>query len=341
MNMWETLSLLEENIASKHEQLLTSLYELDEDGECLNVKIDDVRTSLILAQTWLADSEAYSLVPLDEPRVRWLHMQDCLENLCSEMRDESRDDRQRFGSPPDSCAREDEKGNVEMVDYVDRVRQAAQSAKTAEAASVEQFVVLPTSGKHENTFIFLHGFKMEANEMLDVFVDISKVLVTWRFVLPQAPFIPITAHGGTESFAWFDYLTDHGGLREDTVDIFGLRRTKVELQRLVTSENSLLPSGTLAVLGGLSQGGTMALHMATLSDFKAVVTAVACRLSQSMARPLRCPWHAIVASEDDVFPSSWSQPLMTGATTIQTVSDSHYLEKTDITPLLLGILSKL
>ena len=229
-----------------------------------------------------------------------------------------------------------------MGRYVDGVRLKAQhSPAPAETLASEQIVILPASGTHENTFIFLHGFKMEAKEMLDVFVELSKTLSTWRFVLPQAPCISISAHNGEESFSWFDYLTDRGGAQEDTVDIFGLRKMKVELQRLVTTENALLPTGTLAILGGLSQGGTMALHLATQFDLKAVVTAVACRLSHSMSRPLKCPWYAVIASEDDVFPTSWSKALMTGASEVQMIDDSHYLEKTDIAPVLLEILSRL
>jgi len=228
-----------------------------------------------------------------------------------------------------------------MTNYVDKVRQAAQSACSNGVVGSDKIVIRPTSGKHENTFIFLHGFEMEATEMLDVFVEISKALPNWKFVLPQADNLPITAHGGTDSFAWFDYLTDHGGLQEDTVDIFGLRKMKVELQRLVTAENSLLPVGSLVAIGGLSQGGSMALHIATHSDVKAVITVVACRLSHSMARPLKCPWNAVIASDDDVFSPSWAAALMKGVTTVQTIKDSHYLENTNIAPVLIDLLSKL
>ena len=225
--------------------------------------------------------------------------------------------------------------------YVDNLRsRAEQEPLRAKKPSCDRISIMATD-KHENTFIFLHGFKMTAKEMLDTFVDLSKLLPTWTFVLPQAPELGITAHGGTTSYSWYDYLTDHDGAKEDTVDIFGLRKMKIELQKLIATENALLPAGTLSTLGGLSQGGTLALHMATHLEARAVVTIVACRLSQSMVRPLKCPWHAILARDDEVYHWSWAKSLMTGVSTTKTVDDNHYLEKTEIPPLLHTILCRL
>ena len=333
----DTLLLLEERICAQNEEVLRNLNGEDE-GESSESRMDDLRNTIVFARRWV-ETCGGAFPPLQEACVRWQHISECLDELTSDLAIEEADS---LGSSPDCRMVDDEKESSEMGRYVDGVRLKAQhSPAPAETLASEQIVILPASGTHENTFIFLHGFKMEAKEMLDVFVELSKTLSTWRFVLPQAPCISISAHNGEESFSWFDYLTDRGGAQEDTVDIFGLRKMKVELQRLVTTENALLPTGTLAILGGLSQGGTMALHLATQFDLKAVVTAVACRLSHSMSRPLKCPWYAVIASEDDVFPTSWSKALMTGASEVQMIDDSHYLEKTDIAPVLLEILSRL
>ena len=225
--------------------------------------------------------------------------------------------------------------------YVDVLRQRARREPSRPKAPDCERITIMAHGRHENTLIFLHGFLMTAGEMLDLFVDLSKLLPTWKIVVPQAPNLPITAHGGMMANSWFDYLTDHDGAKEDTVDIFGLRKIKSELQKLVEAENSLLPTGTLSTLGGLSQGGTLALHLATHLNVKAVVTLVACRLSQSMVRPLKCAWHAVVAERDEVYRSSWAKSLMTGVSTLRTVDDNHFLEKTDVCMLLHTILSEL
>lgn len=330
-SMLETLALLEEEIVVSNNHLMCCLHEeCEEDDAKLQSSIVDMMALLEKAQTWaksgICEDEIASF-SLARSSSYWDDLQQDLAELST------------LGTAADWSMCSDEKSS--MVRYVDEVRHAAQGSQRKETGSSDKFVILPTSGRHEHTFVFLHGFKMEAKDMLDVFVDLSKEMPTWRFVLPQAPLLAITAHGGAQSFSWFDYLTDQEGLREDTIDIFGLRRMKVELQSLASSEKGLLPEGRRVVMGGLSQGGTMALHLAASSEFQAVVTAVACRLSCSTTRPLKCPWHALVASADDVFPSSWSNALMKGVSTVRTVVDNHYLEQTDMTAFFQEILLRL
>lgn len=205
-------------------------------------------------------------------------------------------------------------------------------------AMFPEILTVHASGAHERTLIFLHGFRMKASELLEVFVELSRSFPTWKFVLPQAPQMKITAYEGEELSSWFDYLTDTGGLQEDSIDFFCLRSMKSSLQDLAVKEGQLLPAGRRVAIGGLSQGGCMALHVATHVDLQAVLTIVACRLSQSLARPLRCPWHAVFATKDEVFPLSWAQPLLAGCTTLRKIEDSHYLEQTDFTELLSRLL---
>jgi len=338
----EYLALLEEEIAVSNNHLMSCLHEECEDDAKLQSSILDMMVLLEKAQTW-AKSDVYEddivTFSLARSSSSWDELQQDLEELFSDFTDYDDAARLTLGTAADWSMCRDEKSS--MVRYVDEVRHAAQGSQRKETGSSDKYVILPTSGRHEHTFIFLHGFKMEAKDMLEVFVDLSKVMPTWRFVLPQAPLTAITAHGGVRSFSWFDYLTDQEGLREDTIDIFGLRRMKVELQNLASSEKGLLPEGHRVVVGGLSQGGTMALHLAASSEFQAVVTAVACRLSCSTTRPLKCPWHALIASADDVFPSSWSSALMKGVSTVRTVVDNHYLEQTDMTAFFQEILLRL
>jgi pimeloyl-ACP methyl ester carboxylesterase len=227
-----------------------------------------------------------------------------------------------------------------MDRYVNKVRTKAFKGRMKQDSwPYEMHVIHPKSaGRHLRTFVFLHGFKMEASEMLSVFSIISESLPTWRFVLPQAPDTAITAHEGQETISWYNYLSDTGGESEDTVDIFSLRSVRMALQKLVSAETALLPDKKGLVLGGLSQGGTMALHMATFVQCQACVTAVACRLSNSVYRSLKCPWHALVASRDDVFPWTWSQKLMKGSASVQVVDDTHYLECTEVGDFFLEIL---
>jgi predicted esterase len=176
--------------------------------------------------------------------------------------------------------------------------------------------------------IFLHGFNMTASEMAEEFVDLFRRFPRVRFVLPEAPRMCITAHGGEEGNAWFDYITDRGGSREDMIGLCSLRNERLRLLNLVAFERRKCGDGVPVLLGGLSQGGCMALDIATrVNDLAGVASCVSHRLSISKARPLLCPWYALTAKNDDVFPPSWSFPKP-GETEMHLVVDSdHYLSR--------------
>jgi predicted esterase len=137
----------------------------------------------------------------------------------------------------------------------------------------------------------------------------------------------ITA-SGAECRSWFDYLTDREGEAEDAVDVFSVRAQREALRRLLHAEVALLGGRCDRVFfGGLSQGGCMALDLACHMPFGGVVTLVAPRLSTSLARPLLCPWHALMGSEDELFPPSWTGPLLAGATSVTVIEENHWLPR--------------
>ena len=174
--------------------------------------------------------------------------------------------------------------------------------------------------------LFLHGFSMTALDTATEFVDLFKRFPRVRFVFPEAPCICITAYGGEKSNAWFDYVSDRGGAQEDVIDHHSLRNERVRLLNLVAHEKKKYGDEVPILLGGLSQGGCMALDIATrINDLAGVVTCVSHRLFVSKSRPLLCPWYALTAEHDDVFPSSWSSPEPEETEIHQIVNANHFL----------------
>jgi predicted esterase len=178
----------------------------------------------------------------------------------------------------------------------------------AHSQKMNAVVVSPTCGiKHEFTFIFLHGFGMRA---ADTATSLAGVLATSpgvRFVFPQAPTIPITAYAGLRMPSWYDYLTDHEGKKEDALSMRTLQTTRAALQRLVWKE---LKAGVPVCIGGESQGGCVALDFASQKSgdmLAGVITCVAHRLFVSSMHPLNCPWYALTANDDEVFPKTWAK----------------------------------
>jgi len=196
----------------------------------------------------------------------------------------------------------------------------------APATDLEKLIVHPTAAHHERTLIFLHGYHMEAADLLDLFLALSRVHKAWRFVLPQAPKMRVTATGD-ECASWFGDLTDYQGASEDAIDVFSLRVQRESLRQILHAEVSLLEGRSSHVyLGGLSQGGTMALDAATYMQVGGVVTLLSPRSSASLSRPLSCPWLALMSQDDEVFPLSWARNLLVGACSVTIVPGTHWLE---------------
>lgn len=184
------------------------------------------------------------------------------------------------------------------------------------------------------TLVFLHGFGMCAEDMALELAPIAAQIPWLRIVVPQAPAVPVTAYGGDEYRSWFDYLTDKEGETEDAVDTATVRSARNLIQKLLWREERCAPAGSLIIIGGLSQGGCLALDMATRdTHIAAVVTAVSHRLHLSRARPILCPWYALSAEHDEIFPSSWAAPIEEDDAILTVAAGAdHYLSGGELVP---------
>lgn len=164
---------------------------------------------------------------------------------------------------------------------------------------------------------------MSAECARDDLQSLSRAVPEIKVVALEAHVMPITAYGGQVMHSWFDYFTDFEGEKEDAVCLKTLREHRVTIQRLVWSEKSR--GAPLVILAGLSQGGCMAVDVACREPaVDAVMTCVAHRLYCCRHRALLCPWYALVAANDEVFPQQWRCTL--GATSVTVAEDSdHFL----------------
>lgn len=200
-------------------------------------------------------------------------------------------------------------------------------------------IVFEAREPQKATLVFLHGFAMCAEDMAVDLAPVAAQLPWLRIVVPEAPAVPVTAYGGDEYRSWFDYLTDREGDAEDVVDASTVRAARNNIQRIVWREHNYARKHAFpakVIIGGLSQGGCLALDLATREkQLTGVVTAVAHRLYLSRSRPLLCSWHALFAEEDDVFPLTWAAPRSTD-NVLLTVSEGsdHYLAKGELTPFI-------
>ena len=109
------------------------------------------------------------------------------------------------------------------------------------------------------TVVWMHGLGADGHDFEPVVPILGTPKV--RYVFPHAPSRPVTINGGMTMPSWYDILSleDLDG-RESEADI---RRSSRQIRELVEHERAAgMPSDRI-VLAGFSQGGAMALHVAT------------------------------------------------------------------------------
>ncbi|GAA5905687.1 alpha/beta hydrolase [Sporobolomyces salmoneus] len=147
-------------------------------------------------------------------------------------------------------------------------------------------VVEPKEGaEHEATIIMLHGLSQTVEDDSWLHYELSSQLPSVRWVMPQAPKMPVTYHDGALKPAWFDIASfpwnarsESGEAGEDETHYFSSTRAinaviREERDRIIaaerlrqgrgmeeeTTEDEREAASRRILLGGFSQGGVMAL----------------------------------------------------------------------------------
>jgi phospholipase/carboxylesterase len=100
-----------------------------------------------------------------------------------------------------------------------------------------------------------------------------------RFVFPHAPVRPVTINNGYAMRAWYDII---GIDRRSTEDFKGIGESADSIGGLIHREHARGITSDHILVAGFSQGGAMALHLATRHpDTFAGVIALSCYLPLS------------------------------------------------------------
>ena len=106
--------------------------------------------------------------------------------------------------------------------------------------------------------VWLHGLGADGHDFEPIVAELALPFAT-RFVFPHAPVRPVTINGGLPMRAWYDLVSLERGAQEDEV---GIRASAALVEELIERERARgIPPGRI-VLGGFSQGGAIALHVA-------------------------------------------------------------------------------
>jgi phospholipase/carboxylesterase len=128
------------------------------------------------------------------------------------------------------------------------------------------FVDIPAPGTHKATVIWLHGLGDSGNGFAPIVPELRLPEGHGiRFIFPHAPLRPVTINNGMPMRAWYDIKTLDFNSR---ADVDGVNESAAQVNQLIEAEIAAgIPSENI-VLAGFSQGGVIALHIATRSATK-------------------------------------------------------------------------
>ncbi len=121
----------------------------------------------------------------------------------------------------------------------------------------ESAIVINNTDDIIGSVIWLHGLGADGHDFSPVVELLNLPML--RFILPHAPYRPVTMNNGYEMRAWYDLFGLAMGSPEDGT---GIAATQLTLEQLIQAEiDQGIPSHQI-VIAGFSQGGAMALHTA-------------------------------------------------------------------------------
>jgi phospholipase/carboxylesterase len=120
-------------------------------------------------------------------------------------------------------------------------------------------LILEPQNTADACVIWLHGLGADRYDFMPVAEALQELLLSTRFVMPQAPSRPVTINGGYEMPSWYDIkaMTPARAIDQDQ-----LEASADQVIALIKAEQAKGISLSRIVLAGFSQGGAVVLHTA-------------------------------------------------------------------------------
>lgn len=182
----------------------------------------------------------------------------------------------------------------------------------------------------EAVLLLLHGFSCGSDDLCELVSSLRFRCPGIMVVTPDAPRIPITAHGGKRCRAWYDYVTKYDHDQQDLAGEASLRLTTARLGALLCRLRAKF-QGVPFCAAGVSQGGCVAIELAARGLVSAAFSMVAHPVTAGGRRVLHrlkasgAEWHGLLASGDSVIALEWALPLHDTATSVAVVEGDHWL----------------
>ena len=171
-------------------------------------------------------------------------------------------------------------------------------------------VIVETGPNPTAAIIWMHGLGADGHDFEPLVPELLEDgMPALRFVFPHAPVRPVTINNGYKMRAWYDII---GIDRRSAEDFSGIQASADAVTALIRAQNARGIASSRILIAGFSQGGAMALHIATRFPEKlAGVIALSCYLplakefaGERSSANLTTPIFMAHGSQDPVVPFS-------------------------------------
>lgn len=122
-------------------------------------------------------------------------------------------------------------------------------------------ILVNQEGSESAVIIWMHGLGADGHDFEPVVQMLHLPYI--KFILPHAPYRPVTLNNGYEMRAWYDIF---GLQSENAQDEIGINHMQTTINAMIEAEIARGIPAQRILLAGFSQGGAMALHTATRFD---------------------------------------------------------------------------
>ena len=143
--------------------------------------------------------------------------------------------------------------------------QSRAKPKKKELEPLKSVIIQPTTN-HSASVIFLHGLGDNATNWQKKLEPIARTYPHVKFIMPQAPEIPVSMNWGWKMPAWYNIKGNTRDIMNLKEDKAGLLKSVDQIKKIVQSEiNSGLPPQRI-IVAGHSQGAAVALAVGLTAD---------------------------------------------------------------------------
>lgn len=170
-------------------------------------------------------------------------------------------------------------------------------------------IILNSINLHKFTIILLHGMYQSNNDLIELSRNIQENNKNIKIILPNAPLRNIHWPNGIEKniHSWYNYYTRRDGeLIHDIININDFNNQIYNINKVIKKEVEILKNSKNIIIGGISQGGTLALYYGLTSKFIlggiiGIHTVLLDNLIKKYEKLNNIPLHLFSGNDDEIY----------------------------------------